>query len=119
MDDKKESAEKEEVDQKKKEQVKQEKKPKKSKKELRMEKILANAKEVNASEILKESDKDQLKPKFVSNLKTKFYEPNGIAKSKHNINSLAYDLQQNEQRLEQQRVNYSLKKKDARDKYGW
>ncbi|KAL7718783.1 Ribosome biogenesis protein NOP53 [Entamoeba marina] len=102
------------------------KKPKKSKsskkrRDERLKKMEELAKEVNAADYLKQ-DEDALlkqKPKFLSNLNTKFYEPNNTAKGKHHISSLAYELQQNEERIEEKKVAYSLRKKDGRQKYGW
>ncbi|EKE36994.1 hypothetical protein ENUP19_0085G0062 [Entamoeba nuttalli] len=84
-------------------------------------KMMEGAKEVNALDLVKKSEEELLKqkPEFISNLQTKFYEPNGISKSKNQLSALAFNLQENEERIEEQKITYSLKKKSGREKYGW
>ena len=98
-----------------------EKKPKKrlTKKEQMEEKkkeLLLKAKRINANELLKSTNEDIIQP---IQSQHQLIEPNGTSKSKNQLSSLAYSYQQNEDQLKQKNASYSLKKKTAKQKYGW
>ncbi|ELP90806.1 hypothetical protein EIN_026850 [Entamoeba invadens IP1] len=100
---------------------KKEKAPRKmSKQEQRLKKLSEKAVTVNAADALKQNEEDMIKEKpFVSSMQTKFYEPNGLSKSKNQLSALAYDVQQHEKELAEKKAVNSAKMQKTRDKYGW